>query len=199
MKHKEIEKKYIFTDQKGHQLFQSKIKSLPSFSSATTLSTTSRDAYFLLGSSTHMAYRFRYDGTIQQLTAKSLREGFPLRTEINLELATDRLQREDVEAFLATLGIRWQGEIEKNLTIYRFATVEVVDYIARFGDKQLHCLEIEALAPTSIEQGLSYINAMEKQLEVFSFAQEASESLFHQLILPFLPAAIRGELEKKPS
>jgi hypothetical protein len=195
MKFHEIERKYLFNEESCRQRFFEKIKMLPGYADAETYSTQSRDRYLVVPAGLPYIYRFRYDTGLQQLTAKSLRDTLPVREEITLKLDPQLSQLDAVEALFATLGVAWQGELTKELTVTKFRDCEVVIYCARLGTHTLNCIEIEALGARDIAEGLAIIERYQTALDVRSYSTETTSSLFHHLIYPQLS----GELQKKLS
>lgn len=119
------------------------------------LSTTSlavRDVYY----ATHRPgyiYRHRYDRELQHLSVKSLEEDSEVRLEVNLDLGQHRGdQQATVEAFMATLGIVWRGEIAKQIEVFYFPDCEVVYYEATAGGRVVHCVELEAVGTRSVAE-----------------------------------------------
>lgn len=118
------------------------------------------DRYFVTedGLSRGYVLRHRYDRELHQLTIKSRESDPQVRDEITLDLghhAGD--QREAVDAFMARMGVRWTGSLTKDLRVWYFTDCEVVHYVARAEGREVHCVEFEAIAPTSVPDALSVL------------------------------------------
>ncbi len=195
MKFYEIERKFLLNEASSRKRFFEMVTTLPGYKEVQTYTTTSHDLYLLIPAGLPFIYRFRHDVSLQQLTAKSLSDAFPVRREINLNLDPQENQRQAVLALFNTWGIAWQGELHKELTIFQFGDCEVVIYTARLGSETLHCIEIEALGAQSIAEGLAIIDRYQAALEVSAYARESSQSLFQLLMYPQLPLHLQRQVE----
>jgi hypothetical protein len=140
------------------------------------------ETYFLTQATPNLIYRHRYDENNQDLTYKTFGAGdIEVRQEVRLALTlTAGNQVEQVRAFLAPLGIRWQGGLTKSLEVFEFADCEVVHYVAKTDDKVITCVEFEALSVESVESARATLLRYEEQ---FGFADKARcrQSLFELL------------------
>ena len=149
-----------------------------------------QDTYYLCSSNPKHIYRHRLDSEIQQLTLKGLTDDPETRLEVNLDLGLHKgSQSSRVKAFLRPLGIQWSGVIEKKVWAYYFPNCEVVYYEARYKDKSVRCIEIEAVNSKSIEAGKSVIHDFENQLGLDPEGR-CHESLYHLLLSSDVKASL---------
>jgi hypothetical protein len=124
-----------------------------------------RDRYFVTadGRARHYVLRHRFDHELHQLTIKSLASDPEVRDEINLDLghhAGEQLAQ--VDAFVARMGIDWQGELHKDLNVWHFADCEVVHYVASTAERTVCCVEFEAIGQASVAAALAVIDRYER-------------------------------------
>ena len=124
-----------------------------------------RDRYFLTGHGEAHRYviRHRYDEELHHLTIKAIEADPEVRSEINLDLgqhAGD--QAAAVEAFVDRLGATWRGDITKDIEVWEFPACEVVHYTASAGDRQVRCVEFEALHAANVEEALAVLRHYER-------------------------------------
>ncbi len=177
----EIEHKYLLTNDFIPDNFIDQVQSLgPTGESIVAVN----DTYYVTKGCPGHIFRHRIDHEIQQLTVKSLSDDPDVRTEVNLMLGHQWGDQKDyVDAFLKTLGILWQGIIQKKVWAYYFPQCEVVYYEATFGKRSVKCIEIEAKGAKSIVDAKAKIFEYEKKLQLTSWSRE-TQSLFQILLLP---------------
>ena len=135
---------------------------------AKTTSLAVRDVYYATEHQPGYIYRHRYDRELQHLSVKSLEADAEIRLEVNLDLGQHRGdQQAAVEAFLATLGVAWRGEIHKQIEVFYFPDCEVVYYQASADSRSVRCVEFEAVHASSI---LAAKDVLEKYEKLAGFA-----------------------------
>jgi adenylate cyclase class IV len=158
------------------------------------IQTDVQDTYFLVENPPQAVYRHRIDSYLQQLTVKSLGADTEVRLEVNLDLdPTKGNQIERIRAFLAPLGVLWQGTLRKEVQAFYFADAEVVYYQAQYLDRMIRCFEIEARKPPSIEGAQKILADWEESLG-FDPAKRSQASLLELLVIPTLPAALQEKV-----
>ena len=81
-----------------------------------------------------------------------------VRLEVNLDLGQHKGdQRDAVERFLGVREIAWRGTLFKDIEVYYFADCEAVYYEARASERSLRCVELEAIAQTSLDDAIQVI------------------------------------------
>jgi adenylate cyclase class IV len=152
------------------------------------------DTYFLLKTIPHLVYRHRYDGMIQQLTTKSVSSrDSETRLEINLDLKSETSQSEAIAAFLDPFGIEWSGSLTKDVQVFYFDEIEIVFYSARYQNKTVNCIELEARSPESINSARNILESWELRLGLIS-SERSHKSLLHLLLLETLPTKLQEKL-----
>ncbi|MBK7575497.1 MAG: CYTH domain-containing protein [Elusimicrobia bacterium] len=124
-----------------------------------------RDRYFITvdGRARHYVLRHRFDPELHQLTIKSLASDPEVRDEINLDLGHHAgAQQAPVDAFVARMGIDWQGELYKDLNVWHFPDCEVVHYVATTSERSVCCVEFEAIQQASVTEALAVIGRYER-------------------------------------
>jgi adenylate cyclase class IV len=160
------------------------------------IQTSVADSYFLVQNPPQTVYRHRIDSYLQQLTVKSFGRDTEVRLEVNLDLDPAKgNQIEVVRAFLAPLGVLWQGTLHKEVQAFYFADAEVVYYEARYEDRTIRCVEIEARHASSIEEAQKILTDWEDSLGLDP-AQRSHASLLELLVLPSLPQALQENLRR---
>ncbi len=152
------------------------------------------DTYFLVEHAPYSVYRHRIDSYLQQLTVKSLGSDTEVRLEVNLDL--DRSQGNQIEgirAFLAPLGVLWQGTLQKEVRAFYFADVEIVYYRACYGQAKVSCLEIEARHAQSIEDAQKALLHWETILGL-NPQKRSHASLLELLVVPTLSEALQQKV-----
>lgn len=124
-----------------------------------------RDRYFVTADGRARRYllRHRFDRELHQLTIKSLSSDPEVRDEISLDLghhAGD--QAAEVAAFVGRMGVTWHGELQKDLDVWYFPDCEVVHYVAASGDREVRCVEFEAIRPATLTDALAVIARYER-------------------------------------
>jgi adenylate cyclase class IV len=158
------------------------------------IQTDVQDTYFLVENPPQAVYRHRIDSYLQQLTVKSLGADTEVRLEVNLDLDPAKgNQIEGIRAFLAPLGVLWQGTLRKEVQAFYFADAEVVYYQAQYLDRVVRCFEIEARKPPSIEGAQKILADWEESLG-FDPAKRSQASLLELLVIPTLPAALQEKV-----
>lgn len=158
------------------------------------IQTDVQDTYFLVENPPQAVYRHRIDSYLQQLTVKSLGADTEVRLEVNLDLDPAKgNQIERIRAFLAPLGVLWQGTLRKEVQAFYFADAEVVYYQAQYLDRVIRCFEIEARKPPSIEGAQKILADWEKSLG-FDPAKRSQASLLELLVIPTLSAALQEKV-----
>ena len=146
-----------------------------------------RDRYYLTngGAAGRFLLRHRYDAELHHLTIKTLARDTEVRTEVNLDLGHHLGdQAAAVDAFIAHLGVRWQGTIEKDLDVWDFPDCEVVHYVATTDQRTLRCVEFEAIRQTSVPDALAVLARYERAT---GFSSDARSHLsLPQLLFPDL-------------
>ncbi len=154
------------------------------------------DSYFLVQNPPQAVYRHRIDSYLQQLTVKSLGSDTEVRLEVNLDLDPAKgNQIEAIQAFLAPLGVLWQGTLRKEVQAYYFADAEVVYYRAQYGDRMIRCLEIEARHASSIAAAQKILTDWEESLGLDP-AKRSHASLLELLVVPTLPQALQEKVRR---
>ncbi|HYX38309.1 MAG: hypothetical protein M3Q07_07425 [Pseudobdellovibrionaceae bacterium] len=160
------------------------------------IQTDVQDTYFLVETPPQAVYRHRIDSYLQQLTVKSLGTDTEVRLEVNLDLdRTKGNQIEVIRAFLAPLGVLWQGTLRKEVQAFYFADVEVVHYKAHYLDRVIDCLEIEARQAPSIEGAQKILADWEKLLGLDP-TKRSHASLLELLVVPTLPQALQEKVRR---
>jgi len=154
-----------------------------------------RDRYFLTetGRSRGFIIRHRFDQELHELTIKAVTSDAEVRQEINLALAPGD-QQATVDAWVAALGLVWQGALWKDLEVWHFEDCEVVHYVATSGDVTVRCVEFEATSKPSLEHALSVLQKYEAATG-FAGATRTPASLLALLwpdVIARLPAAARA-------
>lgn len=162
MRFKEIEHKFVVDEQFDIEAFDWVLASL-----APTRQTTIRvqDRYFLTedGRARRYIIRHRFDAEIHQLTLKALTADPEVRDEITLDLghhAGDQAMQ--VDAFVARMGVRWAGTLQKDLRVWYFPDCEVVHYVASSGTRTVQCVEFEAITKTSVAEAVAILARYER-------------------------------------
>lgn len=148
------------------------------------------DNYFLTNNSPDVVYRFRKDRELCQLTVKELKSDAENRYEVNLNLDKSCSDLEDARAFLAPLGVSFEGAITKALSVFYFEDAEIAIYQAQSRSGVAYCLEIEAIGWDCIDTALSVLDKYEQALELGT-KERTHSSLFQMLIFPQIPENIR--------
>ena len=170
----EIEHKFVLTDCQSKSAMLSKLASLEA---PQTTEISVQDRYYVLNGVRDRVFRHRLDSEIQQLTMKSFGKSPEVRSEVNIHLGLSRGdQSAAIGAFLAGFGEFATIEIQKKVWVYYFKTVEIVYYEASCEDRAVRCLEIEARAPKSVDQGLAEIEKYENKIG-FAGAAASTQSL----------------------
>ncbi len=160
------------------------------------IQTDVQDTYFLVQNPPQAVYRHRIDSYLQQLTVKSLGTDTEVRLEVNLDLDSAKgNQIEGIRAFLAPLGVLWQGTLRKEVQAFYFADAEVVYYRAHYLDRVIRCFEIEARKPPSIEGAQRILADWEKSLG-FDPANRSHASLLELLVVPTLTDALQEKVRR---
>jgi adenylate cyclase class IV len=160
-----------------------------------SIQTDVQDTYFLVEHAPHAIYRHRIDSYLQQLTVKSLGSDNEIRLEVNLHLDPLRgNQIEGIQAFLAPLGVLWQGTLRKEVQAFYFADAEVVIYRAQYEQREICCLEIEARAAHSIKEAQEVLSSWEKLMGLDP-AGRSHASLLELLVLPSLSPALQAKVQ----
>jgi adenylate cyclase class IV len=153
-----------------------------------------QDTYFLVENPPQAVYRHRIDSYLQQLTVKSLGADTEVRLEVNLDLDPAKgNQIEGIRAFLAPLGVLWQGTLRKEVQAFYFADAEVVYYRAQYLDRVVCCFEIEARKAPSIEGAQKILANWEESLG-FDPTKRSHASLLELLVIPTLPAVLQEKV-----
>lgn len=160
------------------------------------IQTDVQDTYFLVQNPPQTVYRHRIDSYLQQLTVKSFGTDTEVRLEVNLDLDPAKgNQIEGIRAFLAPLGILWQGTLRKEVEAFYFADAEVVYYQAQYLDRVVRCVEIEARQPPSIEEAYKILAQWEASLALDPH-QRCRDSLLELLVIPTLPQALQEKVRR---
>lgn len=121
-----------------------------------------RDRYFVTeaGRARGFVLRHRHDRELHELTLKTVGADAEVRDEINVALRAED-QDAVVEAFAAAQGIVWQGTLWKDLDVWYFDDCEVVCYRAQTTDREIRCVEFEAVHQTTLEAALAVVRRYE--------------------------------------
>jgi adenylate cyclase class IV len=185
---KEIEHKFVVDATFDRETFLSHLRAMSPLKMANI---KVRDTYYVLAGDRNHVFRHRFDDEIQQLTVKSIETDTAVRTEINLPIDQSKGdQGPSVLAFMNALGCAWQGEIRKEISVAYFPDCEVVFYRAVGSLKTVHCVEFEAVTPTSVQDGLATLSKYELALG-FASRQRESKSLFELVLLDSAPSDVR--------
>ncbi|RYZ59121.1 MAG: hypothetical protein EOP07_05000 [Proteobacteria bacterium] len=187
----EIEHKFVVPMDFDPNEFFAKLRALkPSRDYQTRVS----DTYYLLQSVPHLVYRHRFDGMIQQLTTKSVSSrDSETRLEINLDLKSESSQAEAIAAFLNPFGIEWSGSLTKDVQVFYFDEIEIVFYRAKYLEKTVNCIELEARSPLSINSARNILESWELRLGLIP-SDRSHKSLLHLLVLETLPTKLKEKL-----
>jgi CYTH domain len=185
---KEIEHKYVVGDDFDLPRFRDVLATL---SPTRTNSIHVRDCYYLTegGQARRYLIRHRFDAELHQLTIKTIEADTQMRDEVNLNLghhAGD--QAAQVAAFMACLGVRWSGTIQKALDVWYFADCEVVHYVASTDARSIRCVEFEATRRDSLRDALAIVDRFESATG-FHGRVRSRQSL-PQLLFPELSAQL---------
>ena len=186
-KYREIEHKYTFS---STQELASYIDRCHGLTHVRHSQLVVVDTYFLAKKSPDVVYRFRKDNELCQLTVKELKNDAENRLEVNLNLDRSCSDLEDARAFLAPLGIAFEGAITKALSVFYFEDAEIAIYQAQSLTGVAYCLEIEALGWDCIDTAFSVLDKYERALELCT-KERTHSSLFQMLIFPQIPENIR--------
>jgi len=162
MRFTEIEHKFVVDERFDLARFRDVLEALGP-SRQTSLQV--RDRYFLTedGRARRYVIRHRFDAELHQLTIKALAPDPEVRDEITLDLghhAGD--QAEQVDAFVARMGIAWSGVLRKDLDVWYFPDCEVVHYVASSGGRTVRCVEFEATRKSSVPEALAIVERYER-------------------------------------
>ena len=190
LRFKEIEHKFVVGDDFDLPKFRDLLSALgPARTSAIRV----RDRYYLTegGLAKRFVIRHRFDRELHQLTIKTLAADTEVRGEVNLDLgqhAGD--QAEAVDAFLACLGVRWSGTVEKDLDVWYFPDCEVVHYRASTDAQSIRCVEFEAVRQHSLAEALAVVEKFERATGFDGLARERLS--LPQLLFPGLSEVLGG-------
>jgi adenylate cyclase class IV len=160
------------------------------------IQTDVQDTYFLVQNPPQAVYRHRIDSYLQQLTVKSFGADTEVRLEVNLDLDPAKgNQIEGIRAFLAPLGVLWQGTLRKEVQAFYFADAEVVYYQAQYLDRVVRCVEIEARQPPSIEGAQKILADWAISLGLDP-AKRSHDSLLEILVIPTLPETLQEKVRR---
>ena len=158
----EIEHKYIVGDEFDVGPFHEQLAGL---GPSRTHSVRVRDCYYLTegGVGRRFLIRHRFDAELQHLTIKTIEADSEVRDEVNLDLGRQAGdQAAQVDAFLARLGVRWSGTVQKDVDVWDFADCEVVHYRASAGARSIRCVEFEATRRDSVAEALAIVETFER-------------------------------------
>jgi hypothetical protein len=157
---REIEHKFLVGEDFHLEAFR---KALERLGPESVLTEHVRDRYFVLRSEPGFIYRHRYDGTLQQLTVKSIGGDAEDRLEVNLDLGHQKGDQEAaVRRFLGARGIEWEGTLHKDIEVYYFPDCEIVHYRARTDDREVHVVEFEARGITDLQEARAILERYEQ-------------------------------------
>jgi len=164
MRFKEIEHKFVVDaafDLPGFRASVNAVRPGP----ARTFALRVKDRYFLTehGRSERYVIRHRYDDDMHHLTVKALEADPEVRDEINLDLGQHAGDQEAVvDAFVARLGVVWQGDVVKDIEVWEFQDCEIVHYHATGGGRAVHCVEFEAKHAATVDDAVSVLGRYER-------------------------------------
>lgn len=182
---KEVEYKFIVSDEFDLQAFEEGVKSLNPHDCYTVDVT---DTYYYFPSRSNVVFRHRWDDRAQDFSVKSLESSNLVRTEINLKLEMEAGdQSKSVAAFLSSFGSYKQGSLRKHVQVYLFDDCEIVYYRAEYKSAVVRCVEIEARHTKDINFAIKTIDKYAHQLGL-SVHDRGELSLFEMLIKPSLEA-----------
>jgi len=179
---KEIEHKYVVGDTFDLRRFR---EALSALGPVRTGAIRVRDRYYLLEGSLERRFviRHRFDAELQQLTIKSIEADTEVRDEVNLDLGQDAGdQAARVETFLARLGVRWSGTVQKDVEVWYFPDCEVVHYVASADARTVRCVEFEATRKDSVAAALAVVERFERSTGCDSLVRSTVSLL--QLLFP---------------
>lgn len=188
MRFTEIEHKFVVDPSFDLAEFANRLESLRPTRHTTV---DVRDRYFLTeaGRDRQFVLRHRFDVELHQLTLKSLSADPEVRDEITLSL--DRNigdQAAAIDALVAHMGVVWSGVIHKHVNVWYFDDCEVVHYVASSGDRDVHCVEFEAIGRATVDDGLAVL-ARYEQATGFDSATRSKLSLIALLFGEVLGSA----------
>jgi len=186
----EIEHKFVVDERFDLPTFRDRLASLgPTRTSELAV----RDRYFLTegGHARRVLFRHRFDAELHHLTVKRLEPDPEVRLEVNLDLGHHRGNQDaQVDAFLAQLGVIWQGTLHKALEVWYFPDCEVVYYEAFTSAQTVRCVEFEATRKGSLDEALAIVERFERATG-FDHAVRSRMSL-PQLLFPNLHEALQS-------
>lgn len=189
----EIEHKFIIPETWDFQAFERRLKEL-GYQNSSEVQVA--DTYYVTAACPGYIYRHRYDKELQHLTVKSLMDDPEVRLEVNLDLGHHKgSQKVAVEAFLSPMGIMWSGTLTKQVKAYYFPDCEVVHYHAKFRDKSVTCVEIEAKEPPTILQGKQILQRYASALNLESIYR-SNKTLFELLLEAHLPKELINKFRR---
>ena len=187
---KEIEHKFVVGDEFDRQQFGDVLASL---GPTRTHSIRVRDRYYLTegGLARRFVIRHRCDAELQHLTIKTLEADTEVRDEVNLDLGLQAGdQAAPVEAFMARLGVRWSGTVQKDVDVWYFADCEVVHYLASTDARSVRCVEFEATRGHSLAEALAIVETFERATGFHGLVR--SRVSLPQLLFPELSEILTG-------
>lgn len=155
MQFKEIEHKFVVSDQFDREAFAAAVRALGPHRE---VSLRVRDRYFVTADGRARGYivRHRHDRELHELTIKSVEVDAEVRDEINLALRPHD-QDARVDAFVAALGVEWSGTVWKDLVVWHFDDCEVVYYDATTDERRVCCVEFEATQTQDTDLALAVV------------------------------------------
>ena len=200
MRFKEIEHKYVVSEDFDRDAFRAALEALKPERHATLHVS---DRYFITeaGRARGFVLRHRFDQELHELTLKSVGADAEVRDEINLKLQSGD-QQAQVDAFVAAQGVLWQGSLWKDLEVWHFHDCEAVFYAATADDrgagvqgapavkKTVRCVEFEATVKPTREEALAIVYRYERATG-FADATRTPESLL-ALLWPDAASIWRG-------
>jgi hypothetical protein len=187
---KEIEHKFVVGAEFDRQRFGEMLAAL---GPTRTHSIRVRDRYYLTegGLGRRFVIRHRSDTELQHLTIKTLEADTEVRDEVNLDLGLQAGdQAAPVEAFMARLGVRWSGTVQKDVDVWYFADCEVVHYLASTDARSVRCVEFEATRGHSLAEALAIVETFERATGFHGLVR--SRVSLPQLLFPELSEILTG-------
>jgi len=172
VKHKEIEYKY-WAGELSKEDFLFRLKSIDEIDVPEALYVVSCDDYYIKKCEDHADFiRFRKGGSVYELTIKVKEDKNVVRKEVNLNV-TDNDDSSVVE-FIKLTGYKKEFQVYKEAWIWHFEDCDVSYYTLSDGRS---VVELEAVRPNTVEDGVRAISWWEKSLNLSSLQKE-SRSLY---------------------
>jgi adenylate cyclase class IV len=158
----EIERKYLVAGDRLDHWCTAVLALGPRSSSVSV----SRDLYWV-SQDKMSVLRLRVADKSHELTLKSRSADIECRSEINISLdSLSGNQEENISEFAKSLRFTYCGDVSKKSQKFAFSDCEIACYSARFQDKEVSCIEIEALITDDILEARELFRRYETKLGI---------------------------------